>query len=244
MKKNPVYILGAGSSLLSLTDKEKNHISKSGFVLSFNKYLMFSDVTGIPLTHFLVGDHTQKSTKALQYGLDYWAANELWDTKFLINRSYTYQIERWFKGDRKLKEKLLKNTIFIRRYKWLEGGEWASSLDDKLFHFRGSLTGAINIADILCQGSQIRLLGVDLNDHRYFFQDEIDINPKYKIFKKRLTSGEIHETADTWKGKPGILSAFPLILKNVRSHGGDIVCCNPNSLLVTKNILKYQSILN
>jgi hypothetical protein len=205
---------------------------------------MFSDITGIALTHFFVGDFTDKASAAFQYGLEYWADNKLWDMKFLINEKYSPHIDQWLGNRAELKEQFYKNNTFIIRHNWLKGGEWASSLEQKLFHFRGSLTDAINIADILCQGSQIRLLGVDLNDFGYFFQDEIDNNPKYEIFKTRLTSGPRHETVDDWEGTPGILSVFPLMLENVRAHGGDMVCCNPDSLLVTEGILEYQPILN
>ena len=130
---------------------------------------------------------------------------------------------------------------FTRRTDWLEGKVWAHSLEDELFHYRGTLTDTINLTAILNPGATIKLLGVDLDARAYFFSDEFERDPaKWGIFKRAEIEGTgRHETAGVLNGTPGTQKKIPFLLEQVRARGGDIVCCSPKSLLVTRNLLQY-----
>lgn len=137
-----------------------------------------------------------------------------------------------------------RSATYIERFTWLEGGKWGRSMNEKIFHYRGSLSGAINIANIQHPGYDIKLLGVDLDDHAYFFQEQIDANPKkWGIFLNRLTPEETqHETAASYQGNEGIQKMFPYITEQVEQSGGRLLCCNPDSLLVKEGIVPFCSI--
>ena len=266
MTKTPTcFILGSGSSLLTLTQQERDYVNNSEFVLAFNKYLIFSDQVGICPTHYLLGDDGLKAdlmltetakackkkhpdmsfilSKHYQHGTTEYRWRK---TKLRANHSQLNSASRWLKNreDDKAINYMSRTATYIERYNWLEGGEWARSMDEKIFHYRGSLSGAINIANIQHPGYDIKLLGVDLDDHAYFFQEQINANPKkWGVFLNRLTPEESqHETVANYQGSEGIQKMFPYIIEQVEQTGGKLLCCNPNSLLVKKGIVPYSSI--
>ena len=133
-------------------------------------------------------------------------------------------------------------VTFTRRTKELKGGAWAQSLEEEIFHYRGTLTEAINLTTVLNPGARIKLLGVDLSDGAYFFADEIRADPaNWPTFAPYEGEGTgKHTTATFLNGVPGILERISFVLEQVRAQGGDLVCCNPNSLLVTQNLLQSE----
>ena len=145
---------------------------------------------------------------------------------------------------RRHKQQLLERTTFVRCSDWLKGGDWANSSDQVLFHYRGALTTAINIAHIFNPGSKIKLLGVDLDTNEYFFQQEFHKNAKkWQDWTAEVAKGKRHMITLPLKGTVGIQHCFPFILENVRKLNGDLVCCNPKSYLVEKGILEYEPVV-
>jgi hypothetical protein len=67
------------------------------------------------------------------------------------------------------------HTQFIDIQNWKNRGNfWAKSLNQKLFHYRGSLTTVLNYISILYPNSKILLIGVDFNTSGYFFDSELN----------------------------------------------------------------------
>ncbi|MEN3322527.1 hypothetical protein VP395_02190 [Mariniflexile soesokkakense] len=59
-------------------------------------------------------------------------------------------------------------------YLWDLDNTWANTLNEELFHFRGSLTSVLNLVSIKYPKLNILMLGVDLNTKEYFFDEELE----------------------------------------------------------------------
>jgi len=238
------FILGSGRSLLRLTNSEIDYVNSSPFTLAFNKYLIFYRKIGIVPTHHMIGDAHPKAMLALEETLNVCVRDNLNVTFFL-----THELLAQFIDDRKFVDFFIKNnfnakTILFKRSHWLWGAKWAKSFGDNIFHYRGSLTGAVNITSILNPGKTIKLLGVDLNDPYYFFQEEIESDlERWGLFLSRLTPyAAKHETVETFANKPGVQSVFPYLTKKVRDNKGSICCGFSDSYLVKNSIVKFEPI--
>lgn len=123
---------------------------------------------------------------------------------------------------------------------WLKGGKWADSFNDKLFHFRGSLTTCINVASIISPNSDIILVGNDFNGSEYFYEEELKRSGL--IFEdyttKIVKNAGVHYSFIKVKGT-SMEEKFPFIQKELSKRGCHLYCTNPNSLLVTKAGVKY-----
>lgn len=58
-------------------------------------------------------------------------------------------------------------------YLWNLDNKWANTLNEKLFHFRGSLTSVLNLVSIKYPNLKVLMLGVDLATKEYFFDEEL-----------------------------------------------------------------------
>lgn len=259
MKNRECFVLGCGGSLLDLTEEEKNYINNCECVLAFNKYLIFHELVGIKPTHYLLGDTTVKSDLMFEETLKKCVTSYEEPIQFILHSSYKEKFEQYSANGRRLIKdicgdqfsderysEIVKNAIYIERTDWLKGGDWAHSLEDKIFHFRGSLSGAINICNILHPSYDIKLLGVDLNNHAYFFQEIIEAHPeKWGVFLNRLTpDSKEHETIVSFHGVGGIQDMFPFIRKNLSRSGSNLYCCNPESYLTENNIVPYYPVIS
>ncbi len=268
-QKNKVcFILGSGQSLLKLTEEEIAYVNNSECVLAFNKYIIFDHLVGIKPTHYFLGDIGLKADFMFFETLQKTHSRKEFSLRFILDKSYRPGLsgswkrqerlvklnaseKKWLVNYYAIREFLMslrmhRSSVYIERSGWLEGGEWANSFSEKLFHYRGSLSGAINIVNIMYPDYEIRLLGVDLDNHNYFFQQEIESNQeKWGVFLKRLTpESEQHETIVTYENKGGIQDMFPFIRKNVEKKGGCLYCSNPDSYLVKSGLLDYVPVIS
>lgn len=243
MKSNMTsFVLGSGKSLLELSDREIESINNSPFSLCFNKYILFHELIGIRPTHYLLADSGKKAI------FTFMRLEE--KLKTLNNISLIFsedliRVARLACGNNYVNSILDNNPCkIIKRYHWLEGGKWARNMSEPIFHFRGSLSGCINLATILNTAQDINLVGVDLNDHDYFFSSIFASDPiKWAPLMNRLTpESELHETVVQYGGAPGLDYAMPFIRRKVQELGMNLYCSNKNSLLVSKNILEYRKI--
>lgn len=239
------YVLGSGRSLLSLTKEEVNHINRSPFVLAFNKYILFYEKVGVVPTHYLLGDSGDKALLMFGETIKMCKEKPLDNVRFLFSRKLLRNVARRSDHLTLFDEDIRSRCFLITRNRWEVGGKWAASLKEPIYHYRGSLSGAVNISSLLNPGHDIKLLGVDLTDHHYFFHEEIERNKeKWGLFLNRLTPETTqHETIVEVKGIEGIQAVFPHMAQMVAAGGGKLLCCNPDSYLVTKNILEYRSII-
>ncbi|OCQ94471.1 hypothetical protein BCD64_07250 [Nostoc sp. MBR 210] len=121
---------------------------------------------------------------------------------------------------------------------------WGESLNDELFFQRGSLSTALNLAYIIYPSCKIKLVGIDLTKPECFFEEELkqrtDLRDPY--FDKLAQDAGRHFTAVPTIGGT-VLDRFPVIKQKLQSKGGDLLCCNPNSLVVSEGLAEYVPIL-
>lgn len=254
-RQSEVFVLGSGESILDLTDEQKQYIAR-GTCVAMNKYLLFWEKVGIWPTHYFLADAHYPAIRVYQetYRIVRSSGNSvhyLLDSKFArkfgeesLGRQSLYANLLSF-GHNLLKYRYLYKpwlhpspvTYFKRPHAYISHPRWAHSIDEPLYFFRGSLTVLINLLTVLGLGRTIKLVGVDLNTDN-FFSSEISRRPE--LFDVHLRgmmkdAEKIHPTEKSLNGSlPGICDKFPEVLEHVERSGFKLVCCNPDSLLVTK----------
>lgn len=273
--KQVAYILGGGPSLLNLTDAEKAHLNQHPNTLAMNKYLMFWEMVGVVPKQMMQTDFGSPIAKIV--------ASETLRIRQEIAPTMTYythpSLTRFF-----FKPRTLRAWLHAVRRRWRfrqQHGYWiplnlvydhivyidvaidsddfsfAQSLDEPLYHYRGSLTSAINLAAILFPQADIKLLGVDMNGYSAFYEmDPMPVDlPRYHRYRsyglKKQTQHhqesrkrDIHVTAATEAGKPGVQTVIPHIRTALQQQGRDLYCCNPQSLLVVEDLCPYVPVIS
>ena len=116
---------------------------------------------------------------------------------------------------------------------------WAKTLKDKLFVYRGTTMGAINLATVL-GAIKIVLCGVDMNDESHFYNDVPRSVFLENMRRERGYDDKIHgHSTNLVLGGfvRGICDAFKWISNNV-----DIKCASKGSYLVKNGIFEYEDI--
>jgi len=267
------YIFGSGRSILDLTPEEKDYLNAHPNTLSMNKYLAFHEKVGVvPAAHFIADHHypahwcVAESIRRARHlvpkprlllhnyyrRLFQWNLRSAWRVRSLLwglsTRWSLWKTHRfWF-------------PLFTPRTSitWFHSQEdsrkpfcWAETLNDQLYFYRGSLTTAINLCNIIWPGRDVCLLGVDLNTRRAFYQEDIDAMPELFATMKQsaqeraalsLEQG-VHATALTYRGVPGVQAVIPMIVKELERRNVRLLCCNPKSLLVTDGLCEYAPVI-
>jgi hypothetical protein len=256
-----VYVLGSGASLLTLTNAEKEFLSTQK-VVAMNKYLLFWEKIGVFPTHFFLADIDYPASKVFQEShrviqLSGRSVHYLLDQSYqtAFNQNWQRFFWHWKTIARKLRRenflyqpwlKIEHATYFKRLHSFDAPLYWSDSLDDPLFFYRGSLSVLMNLLTLLDLGSEIRLLGVDLNSNISFFQDEIKLRPD--LFDTHMREEAIHPLGyhatalPMADGQPGIQAQWQFIVDNLNRCGKRVICCNPNSLLVQNGLCEYRPI--
>jgi len=127
---------------------------------------------------------------------------------------------------------------------WDKGGNWATKLNNKIFHFRGSLTSVLNIASIIAPEQEILLVGNDFNGSRYFYEEELnDLGVEWKDYTYDIVKrAGIHYSFQEVNGTK-MEDQFPFIINSLRKTGNALYCNNKDSLLVKEAGVSYRSIL-
>lgn len=128
---------------------------------------------------------------------------------------------------------------------WNKGGEWAENLDEKIFHYRGSLTSVINICSIIKPSNEIVLIGTDFNSSKYFFQDELEQSKfKWKDYTYNITKTNNKHYSFIKVDNETMSDRFPYINEQLKRLNIKLTCTNPNSLLVKEGLVEYKPLLN
>lgn len=242
---NDCFILGSGRSLLDLTSDEVAYINRCPFVLGFNKYLIFYKKVGVIPTHYYIGDLSVRAKRSIREVMEVCVSDNL-DVNFILSYKSLRPLLRDTRFIRFFKShNFNQKTFLVTRTDWLEGGRWANSLNQQIYHYRGSLSSAINITTILNPGRKIKLIGVDLNDHRYFFQEEIEADKeRWNVFivpQEKQT--QQHGTTKNFRKTQGIQSVIPFIKEQVEKNGGSLCCGFKSSFIVQEGLVVYESII-
>jgi len=250
--KKIVYILGSGPSLNDISEKEW-------------KYL--EDKETIGFAHIPYKNRKTKYHLATEDfptdkdALRKIASNGYMDTLIFSHKPETCNIAR----------QLGFNTTMIYPRKGLRnfgGKPWihntdvpgklldnfGKTIDEPLFTYRGQLSMMLNFAYTL-KPSEIRLIGVDLNNDEHFY-DDLEECKKLKTFHDNMqkdrpsligwNTNKSHATAWPSTGPYGTLVSILEIIKQLKIELNEIdigiFVCSKKSLLYKDGILKYKGI--
>ncbi|MDJ0660020.1 MAG: hypothetical protein QNJ42_11105 [Crocosphaera sp.] len=258
--KKECFIIGSGSSLLDLTTEEKDYLNNHPHTLAMNKYLLFYEKIGVIPKALFLGDFHFPAHKVFLETIE--KAKQINPQPIYYVDDYYQKLfkEPWkyWKWNLKERYKLYKKSRYLSplmvNYSHLKFFSaklrdhpkfiWAKTFEDDLFFQRGSLTTAINLAYLIYPECDIKLLGIDLNKNPSFYEKEIkqrsDLTDHYndKIARK----GGCHATVvKTPQGT--VLDKFPLIQKELSQQGTKLLCCTPDSLVVTSGLCDYAPIM-
>ncbi|TVP61459.1 MAG: hypothetical protein EA343_14080 [Nodularia sp. (in: Bacteria)] len=257
---NECFIIGSGRSLLKLTSEEKNYLNAHPHTLAMNKYLLFHEKIGVIPKAMFIGDfhfpahkvflETIKQALRLNFKPTYYADQyykELFIKPFyrpywnLKTRYNLYRNKSFFAPLNVSYEKLKFFKATLRDHPEFI---WGESLNDELFFQRGSLSTALNIAYIIYPSCKIKLVGIDLTEPECFFEEELKLRSDLRdtYYDELAQKARRHFTAvPTQAGT--VLDKFPLIKEKLKIKGGDLFCCNPNSLIVSEGLAEYVPII-
>lgn len=257
-----VYVLGSGTSMLDLTDEEKNHIALHPCV-GMNKYVLFWDLAGIFPTHFFLADIHYPAMRVYEESVAIIEASgkpvHYLLAEFFRQRYGTGLRKRLWNAPFRLKQHVQHGflyapdltvsdvTYFKRCQTWYAPQVWGTSLDDLMYFYRGSLSVLLNLLCVLNLGKRIKLLGVDLSTSSSFYDEAIKDRPYLVDQWMRLQQQGVakrHVTAEPIQGMPGIQEKWPFIQSNVERMGFALYCCNPKSLLVEEGLCPYAPVLD
>lgn len=234
-----IFLLGSGSSILELTESQKNQI-RAGASVSMNRYVIFWELVGIwPSLHFLA-DSRGVGRQVFRRSLEIIRENDPADRPTLLLES---EFELLTPRD-------LPGVFFYRDDRRGSNCEFADSLEDPLFFHRGSLTSLLNLVSILRLAPKVRLIGVDLNRPGTFFE-EMSRRPEYAQYfndwDERAKSQGVHATvanmsASGW-GSGTILDKFDVLLGELRERGISCTCTSPESLLVESGLCDVEALV-
>ncbi|AFZ36136.1 hypothetical protein Sta7437_2605 [Stanieria cyanosphaera PCC 7437] len=262
MTKNDIIILGSGMSILDLSAAEIEYINQCSVRIAVNKFMAFYKKVNIMPTHVYYVDAYEKSVVLfLQHifnvcrkdkleNLTFILGKHLNQKKVISNLLYFYLKKNYLKFKKIDNVNLFlvpKNCFFefISHQDWLHGNEWSHTLKQPLFHYRGSLSTVLNYVSIKYPNHPIKLVGVDFNSPDYFFQKELEkLNFAWQDWTTPIIQKEKnHFSAIPYEGTT-IFDKFEFIIENLHKSGNEIFSCNPNGLLVSKNLVKYNKIIS
>lgn len=138
-----------------------------------------------------------------------------------------------------LPKKSMIQYIEIQNWK-TRGNFWANSLNQKLYHYRGSFTSVLNYISILYPNSNILLAGVDFNSPCYFFENELD---KLKFETADWTTNiskknKKHFSIIDFEGTK-IDDELPFVINELKKTNNEMFSFSKNSYLVNEGFVKF-----
>ena len=260
-EKKELFILGSGESINSLTKQERNYINKSKLKISFNKYYAFFELSGIEPNHIYFYDTFSRASISMLRFIIAKANKNRNPINFILksdkNIHFTSNRLFYYLGCRLKKynvPKVRQREFFyiqshhkielVRTTKMMDGEIWAKSINEPLFHFRGSLTSVLNYVSICYPGYNIKLVGVDFNSSKYFFDEEMEkLDFETSDWTSKLMQKEKkHFSIIEYEGTT-MLDKFGYVVKCL-SNTNKIYSCNENSELVKKKLIKYKPVIS
>lgn len=258
-KAGEVFVLGTGLSVSTLSVAEQEYINRSDCVLAMNKFMAFYAQSGLRPTHVYFVDHIEGSEPMLQYIFDVCIRDEIDGLTFILSKKHEYLVatNRLFSGPvNKAWERLAGNNRvffqapkrcryeFVSREHYLLGGSWAKDISEPLFHYRGSLTSVLNYVTIKYPDRPIKLVGVDFNSPRHFFQESLEsLDFAWQDWTTPIVADKgMHISALEHEGTT-MFDRFDEVRKKLAETGNELYCCNENSLMVTKGCASYAPVI-
>lgn len=120
---------------------------------------------------------------------------------------------------------------------------FAKSIDDPMYHFKGSLSTVFNYVSIFFKGKDVLLVGVDFNSSDYFFEEELDkltFDTKDWTYELRKKENKHYSIIETNGVKMD--DELPFMLDQLRYHNINVYSANEKSYLVEKGFVKSVNI--
>ena len=131
---------------------------------------------------------------------------------------------------------------------------WATSLNQFLFHYKGSLSSVLNYVSIIRPGTEILLVGTDFYSGEYFFENELEsLGIPWKDWTTKIIREKgIHISALPFPNNPHkidekcktLFERFDEIIEGLSKTANKLYICNPKSLLATQAGVPYKAILD
>jgi hypothetical protein len=130
--------------------------------------------------------------------------------------------------------------IYISIQNWLsKKNTWASSLDQDLYHYRGSLSTVFNLVAIRYPNKKLLLLGVDMIGSEYFYEKELkDLSFSTDDWTTNsVKESKKHFSIINHKGT-SIIDEFPQMIKKLALTGNMVYGYPENSYFVKGKYIK------
>ena len=259
------YIFGSGPSILELTGSEKEYLNQHDHTLAMNRYLMYWEMVGVvpkvsvlPDTMFpshVVLVETVRKAKQLRSPVTLYLHERLraffgWSPKDVawglrrrlrLWRRFRYWVPLYLHPP---------PVVFFSQF--MDDGtsfRWGQCLGEPLYWYRGSLSTAINLATIIFPGTNVKLIGVDLDSFDPFYRAQQEQHPVLRRWMVKSEHGVRAQRLNlqttvvpTASGTPGIQAMIPRIREELQRSGHELYCCNPNSLLIKEGLCPYAPI--
>lgn len=119
---------------------------------------------------------------------------------------------------------------------------WANSIEEPIYHFKGSLSTVFNYVSIFFKGRDILLVGVDFNSSDYFFEEELDkleFDSKDWTYDLRKKENKHYSIIETNGVKMD--DEIPFMLNELRKRDINVYSLNKNSYLVEKGFVTFKN---
>lgn len=133
---------------------------------------------------------------------------------------------------------------YVETQDWkMKGNKWSISLEEPLYHFKGSFSTVLNYISISYPTKTILLAGVDFNSSDYFFEEELEklnFDTKdwtYEIKKSHNKHFSIIETDGVKMD-----DELPFMLNELENSSNKIYSLNKSSYLVEQKYIEFISL--
>lgn len=248
------YIVATGPSINDLTQTQRDIIT-NGESLSFS-HIPFAN---IKTKYYMLCEDLESCMMGLNKAIE----NKYTDSILISNKLEVVK-HSMVNGYKKVKFIRVGRTgRAFNGSTWFDGmpkpdsilPKFGSSFRQELFNFRGQLSVAINIAYLL-EATDIRLVGVDLNNNKHFYDSNPDLKfiaDRYNTFLHKKSENytnkdfDSHHTTDLpLKGDGNNIAPISVFLgelrKELEAEGKTLTCCSKGSKLVRDGILEYSEI--
>ncbi|WP_348766041.1 hypothetical protein [uncultured Salinisphaera sp.] len=260
---NTFYILGTGRSLLDLGTEERRYLDSHPRTLGMNRFYLNYERLDICPSMLILSDVNYYADLILRGCIErlnsegrclpYYVSDE-------YLRFYRTGPFRELRLKRRVSRRLKRKTGYkpgpLPAYDNLRGFPvsneakefyWATDFETPLYHRRGSLTVAINLANILYPDCDIKLLGIDLSNPGYFYDDLITAESRDMWVDEKYDQSKEAGTHASARPKTHDSTTLCDVMRNVMSEfnrqGRGLYCCNPQSLLVTEKVVPYAPVI-
>lgn len=258
-----IFLIGCSRSVLDLLPEERARINRARCVLGLNKFVYFRRIAGITPTHAWFADYHPPSPRILGDIFDACRRDGLRGLTFVLDACYEKRLRigairyNAARVRRRLQLRLRRGWIsplmrapsgcryeFITRHDWLEGGRWATRIDEPLYSLRTAFTSALNYLAIRYPGSTISLVGTDFNTSGYFFEEEMRrMRLPWDDWTVAIQAERgIHSAAIEYGGST-VFDGFPYMKEQLGRAGVRLTCNNPTSETVLRGLASYAPIV-